>query len=98
MRLGASLLLIAIGAILKFAVTKHFDGLDIQAVGVILLIIGIVGLLFELIMWGTRRRTTVVSSAPYMTPGTPYVAPGTPVVERRTPVRTTYVEPNDPLL
>jgi len=98
MRLGASLLLIAVGAILKFAVTKHFSGLDVQTVGVILLIIGLAGLVFELIMWGTRRRTTVVSSGAYMTPGTPYVAPGTPVVQQPMPVRTTYVEPNDPLI
>lgn len=103
MRLGASLLLIAVGAILKFAVTKHFNGLDVQTVGVILLIIGLAGLVFELIMWGTRRRTTVVSSAAYGVPAAPYVAQGTPVVgtpvvEQRMPVRTTYVEPNDPLL
>jgi hypothetical protein len=90
MRLGASLLLIAVGAILKFAVTKHFSGLDVQTVGVILLIIGIVGLLFDLILWGTRRRTTVIHS------GTPYIAQGTPYVDPRMARRTTYVEPRDP--
>lgn len=98
MRIGASLLLIAVGAILKFAVTKHFSGLDVQTVGVILMIIGIVGLLFELIMWGTRRRTTVISSGtPYVAPGTPYVAPGTPYVAPPVARRTTYIEPNDPV-
>ena len=90
MRIGASLFLIAIGAILKFAVTKHFNGLDVQTVGVILMIIGILGLLFDLVLWGTRRRTTVIQA------GSPYVAPGTPVVDPRYPMRTTYVEPRDP--
>ena len=96
MRIGASLFLIAVGAILKFAVTKHFNGFDVQTVGVILMIIGIVGLLFDLVLWGTRRRTTVISHGGYVAPGAPYVAPGTPYVEQRMPVRTTYVEPNDP--
>jgi hypothetical protein len=91
MRIGASLLLIAIGAILRFAVTKHFSGLDVQTVGVILLLIGIAGLLFDLTIWGTRRRTTVLRTG-----GTPYVSPATPYVDPRLPSRTTYVEPNDP--
>ena len=64
MRIGASLFLIAIGAILKYAVTKHLSGIDIQMVGVILMVIGIAGLVFEGIWWATRRRTTVVSRAP----------------------------------
>jgi hypothetical protein len=62
----------------------------VQTVGVILMIIGIVGLVFELVMWGTRRRTTVVQT------GAPYMAPGTPVADPRYPVQTTYVEPRDP--
>lgn len=87
MRIGASLFLIAIGAILKFAVTTHVNGINIAVVGVILMIIGIVGLAFELIMWGTRRRTTVVTQAPTATYGPPatygpagtYVQPAEPV-------------------
>lgn len=78
MRIGASLFLIALGAILKYAITKHVNGIDLQMVGVILMIIGIIGLAFELIMWGTRRRTTVVSRAPAAT----YVDPAAPPVER----------------
>jgi len=75
MRIGASLFLIAIGAILKFAVTTHVSGIDLQVVGVILMIIGIVGLLFDLAMWGTRRRTVITR-----TPGTTYVSePGEPI-------------------
>jgi Domain of unknown function (DUF6458) len=75
MRIGASLLLIAIGAILKFAVTKEVNGIDIQTVGVILMIVGIIGLLFDLVMWGTRRRTVVTRQ-----PGATYVSqPGDPI-------------------
>lgn len=75
MRIGASLFLIAIGAILKFAVTKHVSGIDLQVVGVILIVIGAIGLLFDLVMWGTRRRTVVTR-----TPGVTYVSqPGDPI-------------------
>jgi hypothetical protein len=75
MRIGASLFLIAIGAILKFAVTTHVDGIDLQVVGVILMVIGIIGLLFDLALWGTRRRTVVTRE-----PGVTYVSqPGDPI-------------------
>ena len=60
MRLGVSLFLIAVGAILKFAVTKHVNGIDLSTVGVILMIIGAVGLILTLILMTTRRRTDVV--------------------------------------
>lgn len=75
MRIGASLFLIAVGAILKFAITKHVSGIDLQVVGVILMIVGVVGLLFDLILWGTRRRTVITRQ-----PGTTYVSePGEPL-------------------
>lgn len=44
MSIGSSLLLIAAGAILKWAVTAHLNGFDIQTAGTVLLVIGIVGL------------------------------------------------------
>jgi hypothetical protein len=46
--LGTSLFLIAVGAILKFAVTAHVAGVDIQTVGVILMIVGALGLVLGL--------------------------------------------------
>lgn len=61
MRIGASLFLIAVGAILRWAVTTQVSGIDLQVVGVILLIIGIVGLVLELIIWTVRRNRTIVS-------------------------------------
>jgi hypothetical protein len=75
MRIGASLFLIAVGAILKFAVTKHVQDIDIQAMGVILMVVGIVGLLIELFLWSNRRTTTVVTRQP----GVTYVEPSDPI-------------------
>lgn len=60
MRLGASLLLIAVGAILTFAVTDSVRGVDLSVAGVVLMIVGGIGLLAELVLWGSRRRTDVV--------------------------------------
>jgi hypothetical protein len=48
MTIGGSLLLIAIGAILHYAVTAHVSGVDIQVVGTILIIVGAVGLVLGL--------------------------------------------------
>ena len=47
MRVGVSLVLIAIGAILKFAVTSAVHGVNLQTVGIILMIVGGVGLLIQ---------------------------------------------------
>ena len=44
MRIGSSLLLIAAGAILKWAVTAHVNGLNLQNMGVILMVVGVIGL------------------------------------------------------
>jgi hypothetical protein len=55
MALGTSMVLIAIGAVLKYAVTFEVIGIDIQVVGTILLIIGIVGLIISLIFMFASR-------------------------------------------
>jgi len=61
MTIGTSIVLIAAGAILKYAVTAHVSGIDLQTVGTILMIVGILGLILSLIYtfaWssGARRR------------------------------------------
>jgi len=56
MTIGASLFLIAAGAILKFAVTATVGGIDLQVVGVILMIVGGVGLVLGLVLMFTRDR------------------------------------------
>jgi hypothetical protein len=50
MRIGSSLFLIAVGAILYFAVTATLAGIDIQIVGLILMIIGVIGFVLTLVM------------------------------------------------
>jgi membrane-bound ClpP family serine protease len=66
MRIGASLVLIAVGAILRFAVTVHNPhGFNIHTAGVILLVVGAIGLVASLIwMAVSRRRTEVVQDTP----------------------------------
>jgi hypothetical protein len=62
MALGTSLFLIAVGAILRFAVTASTSAVNIHTVGVILMIVGAVGLLvslFWMIAWSDRGRTAV---------------------------------------
>ena len=59
MELGTSLFLIAVGAILTFAVNASVSGIDIATVGVILMIIGVVGLLISLLYLAPRRRAAV---------------------------------------
>lgn len=59
MSLGTSIVLIAIGAILRFAVHVSTRGFNLHTVGVILMIVGIVGLIISLIwmtVWADRRR------------------------------------------
>jgi hypothetical protein len=65
MGLGSSLFLIAVGAVLRFAVTVTTNGVDLRTVGLILLIIGGVGLLISLFWMTTSRgRTAVVQGDP----------------------------------
>ena len=65
MGIGASLFLMAVGAILAFAVTDHVNGIDLVAVGWILMIVGAVGALVSAVFWSswggfTRSRTRVI--------------------------------------
>ena len=60
MRIGSSLVLIAIGAILKFAVTTSVSGISIPTVGVVLMVVGIAGLVISIILATNSRRTDVV--------------------------------------
>jgi hypothetical protein len=72
--IGVSLILVAAGAILTWAVDASVSGLNIHTVGVILMVVGIVGLVLSLIFWSSwggfggsapaGRRTTVVDDGP----------------------------------
>jgi len=64
MGIGVSLFLIAVGAILDFAVDVQTSGFDLHTMGVILMTVGAVGLLWSLLVWGfwseNRRGDRVV--------------------------------------
>lgn len=68
MTIGASIFLIALGAVLAFAVDVSISGFDLNAIGVILMVAGVVGLAIGMLIlngggggWygGPRRRTVV---------------------------------------
>jgi hypothetical protein len=89
MTLGVSLLLVAAGAILIWGVTGEASGIDIDAIGVILIVVGIIGFILSLVFWdrwGMRgpwpaRRTTYVEGGPEVTRRTVDTPPRTTVVE-----------------
>ena len=56
MGIGAGVFLAAIGAILAFAVQDNVNDVDLTAVGYILMIAGVVGILLDLIIFAPRRR------------------------------------------
>ena len=66
MGISVSLILVAVGAILTWAVSAEVSGIDITTVGVILMVVGIVCLLISLVFWsswggfGTMRREDIV--------------------------------------
>jgi hypothetical protein len=78
MGLGVSMFLIAVGLILWLAVNVEARGIDINMVGVILVVVGAIGLLLSMIFWsswggfGGTRRETVVRDDRYDRPGPPY--------------------------
>ncbi len=76
MGLGTSIFLIALGAILKFAVTATVSGISIATVGVILIIVGIVGLLISLFyMLQADRRVVAAAPRERVVERDPYVDP-----------------------
>ena len=87
MRIGASLFLIALGAILKWAVTRQVNGLNLAALGVILMVVGAIGLVLSIVLLSVRRRTDVIHQGRFgYGDGPGLVGPGTS--------RTTYIEPS----
>ena len=71
MGLGVSIILIAVGAVMAWAVNVSTSGVNIHTVGYILLIVGIIGALLSMVFWsswagpgyftqgGSRRRTVI---------------------------------------
>ena len=64
MTIGTSLLLLAVGAILRYAVSDSIQDVDLSTVGLILMIVGAAGLLLGLFMTTRRRDAVVVDREP----------------------------------
>jgi hypothetical protein len=71
--IGTSIVLIAVGAVLDFAVTVQTNGFNIHTIGLILMIVGAIGLVLSLIFWSSwggfgggsyRRQRRVVHDGP----------------------------------
>jgi hypothetical protein len=66
MGIGVSLVLIAVGAVLAFAVHVTGNGFNVHTIGIILLVVGAIGALLSMIFWsswggfGRREQTTIV--------------------------------------
>jgi hypothetical protein len=71
MGIGISVLLIAVGAIIAFAVNVAVSGVNLETIGVILMIVGAIGLVWSLIVVASGRGrvvtggTTVVDNTPF---------------------------------
>jgi hypothetical protein len=75
MGISVSILLIAVGAILTWGVTAEAQGLDVNAIGVILMLVGLLGLVISALFWsswgGFQRRTAYVEGGPVRRAGVP---------------------------
>ncbi|MBS1888085.1 MAG: hypothetical protein JSU06_12950 [Actinobacteria bacterium] len=80
MTFAGSLFLIAVGAILRFATHIHLEGIDLQTVGVILMIVGAVGFVIALWKWAVWSRRS-------RRPETGTDRPGPPPSEYHNPYR-----------
>jgi heme/copper-type cytochrome/quinol oxidase subunit 2 len=61
MTIGSSIVLMAVGAILKWAVTAHVSWINLQTAGTVLFVLGIVGLVLSVLytfVWSRQNRTS----------------------------------------
>lgn len=82
MRLGTAIVLLALGAILTFALRVDVSGVDLQVVGWILMAAGALGIVLELAVWGPRQRRVTQSDT--------YADPGAAAPVRRSTTEETY--------
>lgn len=62
MGIGVSIFLIAVGALLAFAVEYQLGWLDITVAGWVLMAVGVLGLLLTLLLWSRRRSAATVAA------------------------------------
>ena len=53
MGVGTSIVLIAVGAILRFAVSVTTTGFNVHSIGIILMVVGVLGLLLSMVFWSS---------------------------------------------
>jgi hypothetical protein len=53
MGVGTSIVLIAVGAILRFAVSVTTTGFNVHSIGIILMVVGVLGLLLSIVFWSS---------------------------------------------
>ncbi len=70
MRIGSSIFLIALGAILAFAIQAQVSFVDITLVGYILMAVGVIGLIASLLLAAPRRQNRVSESRSLVDPAT----------------------------
>lgn len=70
MRIGSSIFLIALGAILAFAIQAEISFVDITLVGYILMAVGVIGLIASLLLAAPRRQNRVSESRSVVDPTT----------------------------
>lgn len=81
MGIGVGLVLMAIGAVLTFAVHATFSGFSIATVGIILMVVGAIGLIIDLAIFMPRRRSVTTTQA--NAPVDPYAGGSRTVVQER---------------
>ena len=91
MGLPVSLILIAAGAILAWGITDEPSGLNLDAIGAILIVMGIIGFVLTLLMWRSWWGPGYFNRATYVEGG-----PGRPWSGGYGRRRTTYVEDEAP--
>jgi hypothetical protein len=64
MGIGAAIFLMAVGAILTFAVHTSVSGVSVQTIGIILMVAGAIGLITVLTVFAPRRRTRIIETTP----------------------------------
>lgn len=72
MGIGTSIFLIAVGAVLRFAVTATVSGISLATVGTILIIVGVIGLVVSLVFLMQAGRPGTVATRERVTEREPY--------------------------
>jgi hypothetical protein len=81
MRIGASLALITLGAIIAFGIRADPESVNLDVVGLIMVLIGIVGLVMNHFVWERRKEAARIQGLPL----DPYVDPEAPPPAREDP-------------